>query len=123
MLYYYATDFNSAADSCEEFYVEVPAFSGGSWVPVELQAGQLPELPTGVTGVFDAWPHTHADGVTKHYLRVSHTLSTGVQANCMLYYRQPSSVFTYDLTDAYTNINSAWPAVALDGSPVVPSCI
>jgi len=91
-------------------------------VPVELQAGQLPDLPAGVTGVFDAWPHTHDDGVTRHYLRVSHTYDAGGQANCMLYYRQPSSPSSYDLTAAYADINSAWPAVALDGSPVVPSC-
>ena len=121
LLYYYATDSNSAADSCEEFYVEVPAFSGGSWVPVELQADQLPDLPAGVTGTFDAWPHMHADGVTKHYLRVSHTHSAG-SANCMLYYRQPSIFTGRDVTDAYADIDSTWPAVALDGSPVVPSC-
>ena len=122
LLYYYATDANAAADSCQESYQEVAAFGeGGSWVPVELQGNQLPDLPAGVTGVFDAWPHTHDDGVTRHYLRVSHVHSAG-QANCTLYYRQPASQSNHDLTDAYADINSAWPAVALDGSPVVPSC-
>lgn len=121
MLYYYDSGNNGAADSCGQFYEEVFAFSGGSWIPAQLQGDQPPDLPLGVTGVFSAWPRTDANGVTKHYLRVQHTTSAG-QVDCMLYYRSaPLSIGT-DTSAAYGEISSAWPAVATDGSPVVPTC-